>query len=191
VKQTQPTREKILDAVFKLVYINGYNGTSMAMILKECAIPKGSLYHFFKSKKEMVLAVVKERIAPRMDEFYALDEVVGENGIDTIITAILRVTKKDVLVSYGCPLNRLNQEMSPIDTDFEMAINIIYEKLKAKIIHLLANSKLQKGVDSSSLAEFIIAGVWGALSLSPEQSSKKRYLSSISHLIVYLKSLKN
>ena len=188
---TQPTREKILDAVFKLVYINGYNGTSMAMILKECEVPKGSLYHFFKSKKEMVLAVVRERIAPRMDEFYALDEVAGENGVDTIITAMLRVTNKDVLVSYGCPLNRLNQEMSPVDTNFEVAINSIYKKLKAKIVFLLENSKLQEGVDSSSLAEFIIAGVWGALSLSPEQSSKKRYLSSINHLIIYLKSLKN
>ena len=191
IKSIQPTREKILDAVFKLVYINGYNGTSMAMILKECGIPKGSLYHFFKSKKEMVLAVVRERIAPRMDEFYALDEVVGESGVDTIITAMLRVTKKDVLVSYGCPLNRLNQEMSPVDADFEVAINAIYEKLKAKIVLLLENSKLQEGVDSSSLAEFIIAGVWGALSLSPEQSSKKRYLASINHLIIYLKSLKN
>lgn len=191
MKQNQPTREKILDAVFKLVYINGYNGTSMAMILKECGIPKGSLYHFFKSKKEMVLAVVRERIAPRMDEFYALDEVVGESGVDTIITAMLRVTKKDLLVSYGCPLNRLNQEMSPVDADFEVAINAIYEKLKAKIVLLLENSKLQEGVDSSSLAEFIIAGVWGALSLSPEQSSKKRYLASINHLIIYLKSLKN
>jgi len=188
---SQPTREKILDAVFKLVYVNGYNGTSMAMILKECGIPKGSLYHFFKSKKEMVLAVVKERISPRMDEFYLLDEVEGENGIDTIIAAILRVTKKDALVSYGCPLNRLNQEMSPVDRDFEVAINVIYDTLVNKIIRLLENSSLKDGTDVTSLAEYIIAGVWGALSLSPTRSSKKRYLASINHLIIYLKSLKN
>ena len=186
----QPTREKILDAVFKLVYVNGYNGTSMAMILKECGIPKGSLYHFFKSKKEMVLAVVRERIAPRVDEFYALDEQEGENGVDTIITAILRVTKNETLVSYGCPLNRLNQEMSPVDADFEVTINVIYEKLKNKIVRLLENSTLPDGVDSSSLAEYVIAGVWGALSLSSKQSSKKRYLDSASHLVNYLKSLK-
>ena len=188
--KNQPTREKILNAVFKLVYINGYNGTSMAMILKECTIPKGSLYHFFKSKKEMVLAVVKERIAPRMDEFYLLDEVEGEHGMDTIIASILGVAKKDVLVSYGCPLNRLNQEMSPVDADFEVEINAVYEKIKAKIFRLLENSSLQESVENSSLAEYIIAGVWGALSLSPEQSSKKRYLESVNHLIIYLKSLK-
>lgn len=72
MKHSQPTREKILDVVYALVYIHGYNGTSMSMILKECGIPKGSLYHFFTSKKEMVLAVLKERISPKMDEFYQL-----------------------------------------------------------------------------------------------------------------------
>ena len=191
MNQTQPTREKILDAVFALVYVNGYNGTSMAMILKECGIPKGSLYHYFKSKKEMVLAVVKERLSPRMDEFYKLEVVDDEHGIDTIIASILRVTHKEELVQFGCPLNRLNQEVSPIDADFEVEINIIYEKIKAKIKSLLDNSSLKEGVESDSLAEFIISSVWGNLSLSPAQSSKKRYLASTQHLINYLKSLKN
>ena len=186
----QPTREKILDAVFKLVYINGYNGTSMAMILKECEIPKGSLYHYFKSKKEMVLAVVKERINPRMDEFYQLDVQESEDGIETLIASILKVSKKEILVSFGCPLNRLNQEMSPVDADFEEAINAIYERLKKKIVLLLQNSQLQKDVDINSLAEYIIATVWGSISLSPKQSSSKRYLSTISHLVAYLKTLK-
>lgn len=190
MNQPQPTREKILDAVFKLVYINGYNGTSMAMILGECAIPKGSLYHYFKSKKEMVLAVLKERLSPRMDEFYRLDIVDNEHGIDTIITSILRVTHKEELVAFGCPLNRLNQEVSPIDAEFEAEINIIYEKIKKKIKTLLDNSSLKEGTDNDSLAEFIIASVWGNLSLSPTQSTKSRYLASTNHLITYLKSLK-
>jgi len=191
MKEPQPTREKILDAVFSLVYVNGYNGTSMSMILIECGIPKGSLYHYFKSKKEMVLAVVKERLSSRMDEFYKLDVVDDEHGIDTIIASILRVTHKEELVQFGCPLNRLNQEVSPIDADFEFEINIIYEKIKSRIKFLLDNSSLKEGVESDSLAEFIISSVWGNLSLSPAQSSKKRYLASTQHLINYIKSLKN
>ena len=186
----QPTREKILDAVFKLVYINGYNGTSMAMILKECDIPKGSLYHYFKSKKEMVLAVVNERINPRMDDFYQLDLEESQEGIDTLIFSILKVAKKEVLVRNGCPLNRLNQEMAPVDSDFDEAINSIYERLLLKIEKLLNNSSLIEGIDIASLAEFIIATVWGSISLSPKHSSNKRYLATIDHLINYLKSLK-
>ncbi|SFV61777.1 Transcriptional regulator, TetR family [hydrothermal vent metagenome] len=187
---SQPTREKILDTVFKLVYINGYNGTSMAMILKECGIPKGSLYHYFKSKKEMVLAVVRERINPRMDDFYQLSIEKSQEGIDTLLAAILKVSKKELLVSYGCPLNRLNQEMSPVDADFEEAINSIYNRLRDKITLLLDNSQLKPDVDKESLSEFIIATVWGSISLSPTQSSTKRYMQTIRHLINYLKSLK-
>ncbi len=188
---TQPTREKILDAVFTLVYIKGYNGTSMSMILEACNIPKGSLYHCFASKKAMVLAVLKERIAPRMDQFYDLEHHCNDHEIDTLIAAVLKVADKQELLQYGCPLNRLNQEMSPVDTDFSHEINIIYEKLKYKIIHLLSNSNLQKDVNIDSLSEYIIATVWGALSLSPQQSSKARYLQTVSHLISYLNTIKS
>jgi len=187
----QSTREKILDVVFKLVYIYGYNGTSMSMILKECNIPKGSLYHHFKSKKEMVLAVIQERLTPRMDEFYELDIKINKDGIDTVIEAILKVAEKDNLLIYGCPLNRLNQEMSPLDQDFEDAINTIYKKMKMKIYNVLLHSSIQATIDKNSLASYIITTVWGALSLSPSNSSKKQYLESVSHLINYLKSLKN
>jgi TetR/AcrR family transcriptional repressor of nem operon len=186
----QPTREKILDEVFKLVYIHGYNGTSMSMILMACEIPKGSLYHFFTSKKEMVLAVLRERIAPRMDAFYHFEAREGQHAIDTVIDAVLKVVQKEELVRYGCPLNRLNQEMSPVDSDFEAAIHTIYKQIKHKIVLLLKKSTLQEGVDAESLAEYIIASVWGSLSLSPVQSSKERYLSSVTHLINYLQTLK-
>jgi len=187
----QPTREKILDAVFKLVYVNGYNGTSMAMILKECAIPKGSLYHYFKSKKEMVLAVIKERLAPRMDEFYSFSNDENKHSIDILIDTIIKISQKEQLVKYGCPLNRLNQEMSFMDKDFEVAISQIYNHIKEKIVFLLHKSNLNKDINIEELSEFIIASVWGALSLSPTQSSKKRYLDTVSYLINYLRSLKN
>ncbi len=188
---SESTREKILDAVFKLVYINGYNGTSMSMILKECAIPKGSLYHHFKSKKEMVLSVIKERLAPRMEEFYQLDTQGTKDGVNAVINAVLKVAQKEELLLYGCPLNRLNQEMSPLDKDFEQEITKIYEKLKIKIKNVLDESSLQNGINTDELAAFVITTVWGSLSLSPSNSSKQQYLNSVKHLINYLKSLKN
>ncbi len=187
----QKTREKILDTVFNLIYIYGYNGTSMSMILKECNIPKGSLYHYFKSKKEMVLAVIKERLSPRMDEFYSLDIKKGKDGIDTIIDTILKVGQKEELILHGCPLNRLNQEMSHIDKDFENEIDRIYKKIKNRLIMVLKSSKIDKSIDLDSLASYIITTLWGILSLSPNNSSKKHYLNSINHLISYLNSLRN
>ncbi len=185
-----PTREKILDAVYELVYIHGYNGTSMSMILEACAIPKGSLYHFFKSKKALVLSVLKERIAPKMDEFYELKESSEGATLNTVIINILKLTKKERSIIYGCPLNRLNQEMSAVDKDFEREVTIIYDHIKSKLVSVLERSHLKEDVDTDSLADYIIESIWGALSLPPKQSSKERYLRSIAHLVNYLKSLK-
>ncbi|WP_297484880.1 TetR/AcrR family transcriptional regulator [Sulfurimonas sp.] len=187
----QSTREEILDAIFMLVYINGYNGTSMSMILKECGIPKGSLYHYFKSKKEMVLAVIKERLAPRMDDFYSFSNTQNKHSIDILIDTIIKISQKEQLIKYGCPLNRLNQEMSSIDKDFESAITQIYNHIKEKIILLLHKSNIKKEINIEELSEFVIASIWGALSLSPTQSSKDRYLNTVFYLTNYLKSLKN
>ncbi len=44
-------------------------------MLKECNIPKVSLYYYFKSKKELVLAMIKERLAPKMDSFFLLKRI--------------------------------------------------------------------------------------------------------------------
>lgn len=190
MKKKQSTREKILDIVFMLVYTHGYNGTSISMILKECEIPKGSLYHHFKSKKDVVLAVIKERLSPRMDNFYDFNNPQNMHPIDILINVILKVSQNEQLIKYGCPLNRLNQEMSPIDKDFEEAITPIYNHIKEKIILLSQNATFSQTVNFENLSEYIIATVWGALALSPTQSSKERYLRTISFLISYLNFIK-
>ncbi|MDM5271797.1 TetR/AcrR family transcriptional regulator [Sulfurovum sp. zt1-1] len=190
MNKEQPTREKILDVVFELVYMHGYNGTSMSMILKACGIPKGSLYHFFKSKKEMVLTVIKERLGPKMDIFFTFELIAGKDGIDSIIDAVLTIANNPMLIKYGCPLNRLNQEMSPLDEDFDREITLLYDHIKAKIIVLLRQSELKPDTDVDSLSDFVIETVWGALSLSPTQSSTGRYLHSVKHLNSYLGSLR-
>jgi TetR/AcrR family transcriptional repressor of nem operon len=66
----QPTREKLLDITFDEVYIHGYAATSVDTILKKAGIPKGSMYHYFKGKKALVLAMVQERLFPKMEAFF-------------------------------------------------------------------------------------------------------------------------
>ena len=55
-------REKLLEVAFDEIYHNGYNGTSIDKILKKASMNKGSMYHFFKSKKELALVVIEEKL---------------------------------------------------------------------------------------------------------------------------------
>lgn len=52
------TRDRILDAALKLFSENGYEGTSVKMILTEAGAVTGSFYHFFSSKEELFEAAV-------------------------------------------------------------------------------------------------------------------------------------
>ena len=54
------TREVILKAATKVFFENGFEKTSVKMILNEANIVTGSFYHFFPSKEALFEAVVAE-----------------------------------------------------------------------------------------------------------------------------------
>ncbi|HIP11734.1 MAG TPA: TetR/AcrR family transcriptional regulator [Bacteroidia bacterium] len=186
------TRDLILDVTFSLIYQHGYNATGISAILKECNIPKGSLYHHFKSKKELVLAMIKERLSPKMDIFFSFENDNNKNSIDIIIETINKISNNENLVKYNCPLNRLNIELSNSDKDFDKELNQIFINIQNRIILLLDKSIKSneiKQIDTNSLSEFIITSTWGALSLSSNQSSQDKFINNTNHIKQYLLSL--
>lgn len=187
------TRDLILDVTFSLIYRHGYNATGISAILKECNIPKGSLYHHFKSKKELVLVMIRERLSPKMNIMFSLENNTNKNSLDVIIDTIDEISNNENLVKYNCPLNRLNIELSNSDKDFEKELNKIFVNIQNRInvlldISIKNNEIIQTNINS--LSEFIITSTWGALSLSANQSSHERFDHNINHLKQYLRSLK-
>lgn len=53
------TREKIITAATKLFMTNGFEATSVKMIIEEAGIVTGSFYHFFESKECLFEAVIE------------------------------------------------------------------------------------------------------------------------------------
>ena len=55
----KPTRERIVEAALYLFWKNGYAGTGLAEILESAEAKPGSFYYFFKTKEELLLAVLR------------------------------------------------------------------------------------------------------------------------------------
>ncbi len=53
-----PTRDRLIDAARELIWVQGYEATSVAEILKKAEVNSGSLYYYFKSKENLLLAVL-------------------------------------------------------------------------------------------------------------------------------------
>ena len=62
MKNNTTTQEKLLNATFEEVYQHGYHGTGLSAILKNANVNKGSMYHLYKSKKELMLDVIEKVI---------------------------------------------------------------------------------------------------------------------------------
>jgi len=191
----QPTREKLLDITFDEVYIHGYSATSVDTILKTAGIPKGSMYHHFKSKKELVLAMVEERLFPKMALFFDFEPKEGKSVTETIRSTFASVAKKKPLITYGCPLYRLMVELSAIDKEFDTL-------LSAKVVQMQEDlaSLLEKGIESGEFnerlntkyfASYILESTWGVLSLSPALSSSKHFLQHSKFILETLSSYTN
>jgi TetR/AcrR family transcriptional repressor of nem operon len=180
MQKKQPTREKLLNITFDEVYIHGYTATSVDTILKKAGIPKGSMYHHFKGKKELVLAMVEERLFPKMVLFFNFERKKGGSVTDALRGTFAGMSKNKPLITYGCPLYRLMVELSPVDETFDRLLSSRVVQMQENLAELL-----QKGIESGEFKEtlptkdfanYILESTWGVLSLSPTLSSSKHFI---------------
>ena len=71
------TKDKILDAALTLFAENGYNGTSVGQIAKAVGIKAPSLYKHYKSKEDILNALVDSAEA-RYEEMFGAERNIGK-----------------------------------------------------------------------------------------------------------------
>ncbi|PES34292.1 TetR/AcrR family transcriptional regulator [Bacillus thuringiensis] len=66
VKEYEERRKEILETAERLFFTKGYTKTTVNDILKEIGIAKGTFYHYFKSKEEVmdeiIMRIIKEDV---------------------------------------------------------------------------------------------------------------------------------
>src|SRR4051812_6995061 len=58
-KNTQLSKDKLVETAAALIYRQGWNATGINQILTEAAVPKGSFYYYFESKEDLGVAIVR------------------------------------------------------------------------------------------------------------------------------------
>ena len=191
IEKKKTSRDKLLDVTFHEVYMYGYCGAATATILKKAGVPRGSMYHHFESKKALVLAMIRERLVPKVREFFDFEMKTDMSALRIIEYAVKKISKNKMLIQHGCPLHRLMFEMGALDEDIARACEKEFEHLVVsfeKVLILGMHEGEIRESDSKSLAEFFIASSWGILSRTPKSSSKERFLEDMQHVMMALKA---
>ena len=162
-----PTRNRLVEAGRELFWAQGYEATSLDDVVKRAKANPGSLYYFFKTKEELLLAVLDrymDLLWPRVMEpaFRAVGDPVVR------IFAILEGYRQGLIATgftHGCPIGNLALEVGDALPRAREKLVINFDGWIGWVRKCLedAGDRLPPDVDRQALARFILALMEGAV----------------------------
>ncbi len=112
---TRPdTRQQIIEAADGLFYRQGFEHTSFAHIAAAVGISRGNFYHHFKSKDEILAAVIALRVerTRAMLEEWERGGATPRQRIGRFVRMLL--DNREPIMQYGCPVGTLCAELEKL-----------------------------------------------------------------------------
>lgn len=196
MKKAEATRLMILQKAFELIYVKGYQTTSIDDIIATTKVTKGAFYYHFKTKDEMGLAIINEILKPTLTNSFIEPLQTEENPLEAIYNLMDNLLMKNefLKVEYGCPASNFTQEMTPWNSEFNKALNELTQEWTKAITATIERGKksgtIRKDVNAKQVTIFVMSGYWGIRNLGKLENSKKVYVSYLKQLKIYLDSLK-
>jgi AcrR family transcriptional regulator len=111
----QGTRERIVKAADQLFYQQGFEPTSFADIAAEVGISRGNFYYHFKTKDEILDAVINRRLT-NTEQMLDHWEATGEDPVARIRSFIhILIVNGEKIRRYGCPVGTLSAELAKLN----------------------------------------------------------------------------
>jgi TetR/AcrR family transcriptional regulator, transcriptional repressor for nem operon len=195
MNMAQPQHEsktKLLDAALKVVRTKGYTATRIEDICAEAGLTKGSFFHHFTSKEDLVLAAVAHWGA-RTSAFFA--EAPYHDRPDPLDRLIAYVEFRKAMMTgelpeFTCLLGTIIQETYVTHTDINAACERILtahaRTLEADIREAMRQHQVRGDWSAETLALHIQAVIQGSFILAKAKGNAAVAAESLDHLRRYL-----
>ncbi|RAJ28141.1 TetR/AcrR family transcriptional regulator [Pedobacter cryoconitis] len=194
MRKSVQTRLNILQKSFELIYVKGYQSTSIDDILSSMEVTKGAFFYHFKNKEEMGLALITDLLYPRMKHFLIEPLSSSADPIKSIYQMIANLLKdtEHFDVKYGCPAVNLIEEMSPLNTAFHKHLKDIVgewtDAIEKCLLKGKENGKIGLMINPAEAAAYIVSGYAGVRNIG-KMLGTPVYQSYLKQFKLYLNSL--
>jgi len=147
---TQPTRQLILDVGYKLIVVKGFSCVGLSQLLQAAAVPKGSFYHYFKSKEQFGEALIQDYFEGYKAELDSLFSNASLSGYDRLMTYWHRwlTAQTQGCIDQKCLVVKLSAEVA----DLSEAMRLALLKGSTDVIQRLT-ACIAAGIIDGSIAE--------------------------------------
>ncbi|HNQ73810.1 MAG TPA: TetR/AcrR family transcriptional regulator [Verrucomicrobiota bacterium] len=162
-------KEKLLQVGFDLIWNQSYGAVSVDQICAQAGVNKGSFYHYFPSKADLVVAAYEEdwrEKQPELDRIFSPQapplERIGRWCDYVQRRQKIRAEKHGHVC--GCPYGSLGAELATQDEKIRAKIQELVERNLRYLTSTIADAQregLLVGVDPRSLATWIYSTTLG------------------------------
>lgn len=182
-KSVEERRQEIIDAAKELFFENGFDKTQVADISKKLNVAQGLVYHYFKSKTEILYAVIDELSEERLQ---VTKEALSENEGSAIDCLRMLLLSNLEMKKYEKLFESIMRDTSIVE--------YCSKKMTVSMTPLLLMLIERGNLDGSWNCEyanettaFILQGISGILGHSPpnqDEQQKKKACTNILYRIL-------
>ena len=181
------TRDHIVEAADQLFYRQGYEHTSFSDIADVVQISRGNFYYHFKSKDEILDAVINVRLAntrKMLDQW----EIEGKEPADRIRCFIhILITNRVKIKRHGCPVGTLCTELAKLNHATLDEANELFTLFRSWLRRQF--TLLGRKADADELAMHLLARSQGVATLANAFHDEKFIRQEVKLMCDWLESL--
>ena len=114
-------RDRLVAGAREMIYRQGVEATTLADIAEASDVPLGNVYYYFKSKDELVAAVIDSYAQESRERLLLLEQQHRTPRARLKELVRLMVSQPDRVALYGCPRGSLCSELDKQDNDLARA----------------------------------------------------------------------
>ncbi|WP_170398658.1 TetR/AcrR family transcriptional regulator [Ruegeria arenilitoris] len=181
------TSEQIVQVADELFYQNGYAQTSFADIAKAVQISRGNFYYHFKTKDQILKAVIDLRLCRtrQMLGEWEQDLPDPKHRIGQFIEILIMNRAK--ITRYGCPVGTLSTELSKLEHAAQDDANLLFDLFRDWLERQFCAAGRPE--DAPELAMRLLARSQGIATLSQAYQDEAFVDREVHHLNTWLNNL--
>jgi TetR/AcrR family transcriptional repressor of nem operon len=189
----EDTRTRLTLTAMQMFAEKGYESTSVADILKAAGANSGSLYHFFPTKQDLLLEVLRMYRAGIGPMLLAPAWVGVDDPIEKVfaLLAAYRRMLAGTECHYGCPIGSLALELHEPDPPVRELIATNFDGWVDAVERCYADAgaRLPADLDRRALAVFTLTTMEGGVMQSRAQRNLDAFDKSVAMLRDYVTRL--
>jgi TetR/AcrR family transcriptional repressor of nem operon len=180
------TRDQIVEAADRLFYRQGYEHTSFSDIAGAVRISRGNFYYHFKTKDEILDAVIGARLA-NTRTMLERREIEGKDPEDRIRRFIyILIANRADIKRYGCPVGTLCGELAKLGHAAQAEANQLFTLFRAWLRRQF--TQLGREADADALAMHLLARSQGVATLANAFHDEKFIRQEVKEMCDWLRS---